>query len=412
MTNLELLSPAGDIECLRAALRFGADAVYVGGPSLQLRAGSAGFSMDALAQAVRETHAHGRKLYVAVNAFPTDRELDALGDYARALYDLGADAAIVADLGAVAVMRRAAPGLDIHISTQANCQNAAAAIAYHDMGATRVVLGREMTLEQIGELRARTPSSLELEAFVHGAMCMAWSGRCMLSAYLTGRSANRGACTQSCRWNYHLMEEKRPGEFFPVEEDERGTTILSSHDLCCIEFLDQIARAGVTAFKVEGRMKSPYYVATVTGAYRRRLDGLSRGPIGPEELSALRRELDAVSHRAYASGFYFGEMKRHAPDDGIYRQDCVFIGTVMQRLPGGRIRVQQRNRVRRGDVLEVLSPGSLGLSFTAENLTDAQGRQIEQAAVPMTLFDMDAPEAVGPGDLLRIRVAPPQADPR
>ena len=412
MTNLELLSPAGDIECLRAALRFGADAVYVGGPSLQLRAGSAGFSMDALAQAVRETHAHGRKLYVAVNAFPTDRELDALGDYARALYDLGADAAIVADLGTVAVMRRAAPGLDIHISTQANCQNAAAAIAYHDMGATRVVLGREMTLEQIGELRARTPSSLELEAFVHGAMCMAWSGRCMLSAYLTGRSANRGACTQSCRWNYHLMEEKRPGEFFPVEEDERGTTILSSHDLCCIEFLDQIARAGVTAFKVEGRMKSPYYVATVTGAYRRRLDGLSRGPIGPEELSALRRELDAVSHRAYASGFYFGEMKRHAPDDGIYRQDCVFIGTVMQRLPGGRIRVQQRNRVRRGDVLEVLSPGSLGLSFTAENLTDAQGRQIEQAAVPMTLFDMDAPEAVGPGDLLRIRVAPPQADPR
>ena len=412
MTNLELLSPAGDIECLRAALRFGADAVYVGGPSLQLRAGSAGFSMDALAQAVRETHAHGRKLYVAVNAFPTDRELDALGDYARALYDLGADAAIVADLGTVAVMRRAAPGLDIHISTQANCQNAAAAIAYHDMGATRVVLGREMTLEQIGELRARTPSSLELEAFVHGAMCMAWSGRCMLSAYLTGRSANRGACTQSCRWNYHLMEEKRPGEFFPVEEDERGTTILSSHDLCCIEFLDQIARAGVTAFKVEGRMKSPYYVATVTGAYRRRIDGLSRGPIGPEELSALRRELDAVSHRAYASGFYFGEMKRHAPDDGIYRQDCVFIGTVMQRLPGGRIRVQQRNRVRRGDVLEVLSPGSLGLSFTAENLTDAQGRQIEQAAVPMTLFDMDAPEAVGPGDLLRIRVAPPQADPR
>ena len=412
MTNLELLSPAGDIECLRAALRFGADAVYVGGPSLQLRAGSAGFSMDALAQAVRETHAHGRKLYVAVNAFPTDRELDALGDYARALYDLGADAAIVADLGTVAVMRRAAPGLDIHISTQANCQNAAAAIAYHDMGATRVVLGREMTLEQIGELRARTPSSLELEAFVHGAMCMAWSGRCMLSAYLTGRSANRGACAQSCRWNYHLMEEKRPGEFFPVEEDERGTTILSSHDLCCIEFLDQIARAGVTAFKVEGRMKSPYYVATVTGAYRRRIDGLSRGPIGPEELSALRRELDAVSHRAYASGFYFGEMKRHAPDDGIYRQDCVFIGTVMQRLPGGRIRVQQRNRVRRGDVLEVLSPGSLGLSFTAENLTDAQGRQIEQAAVPMTLFDMDAPEAVGPGDLLRIRVAPPQADPR
>ena len=406
MPDLELLSPAGDMECLSSALYFGADAVYVGGPSLQLRAGSTGFSMGELALAVREAHALGRKLYVAVNAFPTDRELDALGDYAQALYQLGADAAIVADLGAVAVMRRAAPGLDIHISTQANCQNAAAAIAYHDMGATRVVLGREMTLEQIGELRARTPSDLELEAFVHGAMCMAWSGRCMLSAYLTGRSANRGTCAQSCRWNYRLMEEKRPGEYFPVEEDGRGTTILSSYDLCCIDFLDQIARAGVTAFKVEGRMKSPYYVATVTNAYRQRIDGLSGGAVSPDALAALRRELNAVSHRAYASGFYFGEMKRHAPDDGEYLQDCVFVGVVKQRLTDCRVRVEQRNRVRRGDVLEVLSPGRLGLSFIAENLTDIEGREMDQAAVPMTLFDLDAPEGVGPGDMLRMRVVP------
>ena len=240
----ELLAPAGDLERLDTALYFGADAVYVGGPKLQLRAGSVGFTMDDIATAAEKVHAAGKKLYVTVNAFPTDAELDALPDYAQALRDCGADAAIVADLGAIAVMRKAAPSLAVHVSTQANCQNAEAARVYHDMGATRVVLGREMTLEQIAGLRAKVPTALELEAFVHGAMCMAWSGRCMLSAYLTGRSANRGACTQSCRWTYHLMEEKRPGEFFPIEEDDRGTTILSSHDLCCIEFLDQLYQYG------------------------------------------------------------------------------------------------------------------------------------------------------------------------
>ena len=399
----ELLSPAGSMEALEAALRFGADAVYVGGPTLQLRAGSAGLSMDALADAARRAHALGRKLYVTVNAFPTGREIDALGDYAQALLALGADAAIVADLGAIAAMRSAAPGLAIHVSTQANCQNHAAARVYWDMGATRVVLGREMTLEDIAELRVKAPAGLELEAFVHGAMCMAYSGRCMISACLTGRSANRGACAQSCRWRYALMEEKRPGEFFPVEEDARGTTILSSFDLSCLDFLDQIARAGVTAFKLEGRMKSPYYVATVTNAYRRRLDGILAGTATPESVARLRRELDAVSHRAYASGFYFGAMKKHAPDDGTYLSDCVFAGTVAKRLPGGRIRVELRNRFREGDALEVLSPNALGLSFAAANLADAQGAPVDAATVPMALYDLDAPDAVEAGDMLRVR---------
>ena len=405
MPSLELLAPAGDMECLRAALRFGADAVYVGGPMLQLRAANAGFSMDALAQAVRETHALGRRLYVTVNAFPTNGELDALGDYAQGLFALGVDAAIVADMGAVAVMRRAAPGLPIHVSTQANCLNYAAATAWYDMGASRVVLAREMTLEQICQLRARTPAALELEAFVHGAMCMAWSGRCMISAFLTGRSANRGACAQSCRWRYALMEEKRPGEYFPVEEDGRGTTLLSSFDLNCLDFLDQIADAGVTSFKIEGRMKSPYYVATVTNAYRLRLDGLKKGSMDGQTLALLQRELNAVSHRAYASGFYFGEMKRHAPDDGVYRQDCVFVGTVVARLPGGRARVELRNRLEQGDRLEILAPGSLGESFVAEGLTTPAGAPIDRVAEPMTLFDMDVPERLRPGDMLRRRVA-------
>ena len=403
MQHIELLAPAGDMERLDTALRFGADAVYVGGPMLQLRAGAVGFSMDDLAEAARRVHAAGRRLYVTVNAFPTNAEIDRIGDYAQALYGIGADAAIVADLGAIAAMRRAAPGLNIHVSTQANCQNYMAARAYYDMGATRVVLGREMTIEQIRQLRAKTPPALELEAFVHGAMCMAYSGRCMISAYLAGRSANRGACTQSCRWTYHLMEEKRPGEFFPVEEDDRGMTILSSFDLNCIDFLDQLADAGIDSFKIEGRMKSPYYVATVVNAYRRRIDGLQDGTATPESVAMLRRELDAASHRSYASGFYFGEMKRHAPDDGTYAQDCTFVGVVKQRLPGGRIRVEQRNRVCAGDVIEVLSPNSLALSFTAANMTDDGGEPIDIAPRPMQVFDMDAPDGVGAGDLLRIR---------
>lgn len=404
MPELELLCPAGDMECLRTALRFGADAVYVGGPKLQLRAANAGFSMDDLALAAREVHALGRRLYVTVNAFPTNAELDALGGYARDLHALGADAAIVADMGAVAVMRRAAPDLPIHVSTQANCVNWAAATAWYEMGASRVVLGREMTLAQIAELRARTPAALELEAFVHGAMCMAWSGRCMISAFLTGRSANRGACTQSCRWRYHLVEEKRPGEFFPVEEDERGTTILSSHDLNCMDFLDRIADAGITSFKIEGRMKSPYYVATVANAYRQRLDALAGGPADPGTLALLRRELDAVSHRAYASGFYFGEMKRHAPDDGVYHQDCLFVGVVRQRLGGGRVRVELRNRVRQGDALEILAPGRLGQALVAERLALPDGTPLDEVAEPMTLFDMDAPAWLEAGDMLRRRL--------
>ena len=405
MNQLELLAPAGDLERLRTALRFGADAVYVGGPQMQLRAGSVGFSMDDLAEAVREAHALNRRLYVTVNAFASNSEIDALGDYARALKALGADAVIVSDLGAIAAIRRAAPDLDVHVSTQANCLNYAAAQVYADLGATRVVLGREMSLTEIAELRAKTPASLELEAFVHGAMCMAYSGRCMISAYLSGRSANRGACAQSCRWTYHLMEEKRPGQFFPVEEDDRGTTILSSLDLCCIDFLDRIAAAGVTSFKIEGRMKSPYYVATVVNAYRKRLDALKTGNADDMQLALLRRELNAASHRPYSSGFYFGELKHHAPDEGAYLQDCTFVGVVRERLSGGRILFECRNRIREGDRVEILSPDSLGLSFVAGNIRSESGLPEPAAARPSEIYSMDCGCPAAPGDLLRMRTA-------
>lgn len=402
--QFELLSPAGDLERLETALRFGADAVYCGGPMLQLRSGNVGFTMESLRIGIEKCHEKGKKLYVTVNAFANNTEIDGVADYAKALCDVGADAVIVSDLGLIRTIGKAAPTLPIHVSTQANCLNYAAANAYYDMGVKRIVLGREMSLREIRELRSRIPDDLELEAFVHGAMCMSYSGRCMISAYLTDRSANRGACTQSCRWRYHLTEETRPGEFFPVVEDERGTTILSSFDMNCLGFLDQIMDAGVVSFKLEGRMKSPFYVATVTNAYRKRIDGILNGTTTKESVRLLQRELCAASHRPYASGFYFGEMKKHAPDDGVYLQDTNFVG-VVKRVEGRRVFVEIRNRIFAGDRLEILSPDTLDEAFIAQNIVDMNGVSVDAASRPGEIYSMDLDAKVSAGDLLRIRIS-------
>ena len=401
MNDYELLAPAGDMERLKAALRFGADAVYLGGPKLQLRAGSVGFTLEGLAEAVTYAHALGKRVYVTVNAFASPAEAEAVGEYARTLAGFGVDAVIVADLGLMAAFRRAAPGLPIHVSTQANCTNHLAARTYYELGAQRVVLARELTLEQIAELRDRTPPELELEAFVHGAMCMAYSGRCMISAHLTGRSANRGGCAQPCRWNYRLVEEKRPGEYFPVEEDESGLTILSSRDLNALPFLDRLMAAGVTSFKIEGRMKTPYYVATVTNAYRRRIDQLCAGAETPS-VAELQRELDAASHRAYSRGFYFGEAAHEAADTEAYRQDCQFVA-VVERREGDRVFFSLRNRFREGDVLEALSPGRSGEPFAVQSLQDAEGKPVEWADVPARSYSMRCALPLDAGDILRKR---------
>ena len=403
LNQFELLSPAGDLERLHTALRFGADAVFVGGPKLQLRSGTVGFTMEDLAEGARAAHALGKKLYVTVNAFARNQDVDLAGDYARELQAIGADAVIASDLGVITAIRRAAPDLPVHVSTQANCLNYGAAMAYYDLGVKRIVLGREMSLNEIRELRSRIPDDLELEAFVHGAMCMSYSGRCMISAYLTGRSANRGACTQSCRWKYHLMEETRPGEYFPVEEDESGTTIFSSFDMNCLDFLDQIMDAGVVSFKLEGRMKSPFYVATVTNAYRKRIDGILNGTADQAQIDLLQRELNAASHRPYASGFYFGEMKRHAPDDGVYLQDTNFVGVVRD-VQGSRIAVEVRNRIFEGDRIEILSPGSLGESFIAREIIDNTGAAVNAASRPSEIYTMACDCPVEAGDLLRVRI--------
>ena len=402
MRRFELLAPAGNMDCLETALRFGADAVYLGGPKLQLRANSAGFAMDDLARAVARAHAQNRRIYVTVNAFADNAEAERVEDYAAALAELGVDAVIVADLGLISAIHRSVPKLEIHVSTQANCTNYLAARVFYELGARRVVLAREMTLAQIAELRQKTPPELELEAFVHGAMCMAYSGRCLISAHLTGRSANRGGCAQSCRWNYRLVEEKRPGEYFPIEEDARGTTILSSRDLNALPFLDRLMEAGVTSFKIEGRMKTPYYVATVTNAYRRRIDQLVSGADTPT-VAELQRELNAASHRTYSSGFYFGELKDAPPDEGVYQQDCLFVAVVL-RQEGERVYFSLRNRIREGDRVEVLTPGKPSFAIMARELRDAAGLPVEDAAVPACEYSMRCEDRLQPGDILRIRL--------
>lgn len=393
--NTELLAPAGDMECLEAALRFGADAIYIGGELLQLRAQKAAFDRDGIRKAADTVHAAGKKLYVTVNCFMRTDEIPALREYSRFLLDAGADAAIVSDIGAVDVIKKNAPDLPVHISTQANCCNAAAATVYYNMGAERVVLARELSLEEIALLRAETPKALELEAFVHGAMCMSYSGRCLISSFMNGRSGNRGECTQPCRWNYYLVEQKRPDEYFEVEEYGESSAILSSHDLNCIDFIDRIADAGVCSFKIEGRMKTAYYVATVVNAYRRRLDGC-------EDIAALQRELESVSHRPFSSGFYFGETVKGHNNDGLYRSGCKFAGVVVGRTEGGYL-VQQRNRFRTGDILEIVSPDSLGDSFRVGEMLSSAGEPIDDAKLVAEVVTVRTDHSLSVGDLLRLR---------
>ncbi|MBR3868559.1 MAG: U32 family peptidase [Clostridia bacterium] len=395
--NCELLCPAGSFESMKTALHFGADAVYAGGPFMQLRAGNAGFSEENIIKAAELVHGEGKKLYITVNCFATNSEIDRLPDYARFLYETGVDGVIVSDLGSVITIKNAAPDLPVHISTQANIQNYKTAEVYYNMGAERVVLGREMTLEEIAELRARTPKDMEIEAFVHGAMCMSYSGRCLISSYLSGKSGNHGECTQPCRWMYNIVEEKRPEQHFTVIEENGTSAILSSHDLCCIDFLDEIAKAGVVSFKIEGRMKSPYYVATVTNAYRQRMNGTA-------SLDELKYELECASHRPYSTGFYYGALKYDHNNDGLYHQSCKFIGIVLGEDTDGRYFVEMRNRFSVGDRLEILSPNSSGKSFTVESIKDKNGNDRQTAHLPQEILSVACNEKLSEGDILRIRL--------
>jgi len=399
LKNIELLAPAGDMEGIRTALKYGADAIYCGGPFMQMRAEKVGFTMDDLAQASEEIHAKGKKLFVTVNCFAKNDEIVRIGEYAKELKGI-ADAVIVSDLGAICQIRETVPELEVHLSTQANCTNYKTACLYHSLGVRRIVLARELSINQIRELRAKVPDDLELEAFVHGAMCMSYSGRCLLSAYLTGRSGNRGQCAQTCRWNYYLMEEKRPGEYYKIEEDERGTTILSSKELCCVDILDQLADAGICSFKIEGRMRTPYSIGTVINAYRMVMDGKvnMKDPSGAD---LIHRELNTTSHRPFATGFYQGDKESLAPDDQGYLRDWLFVGTASEKSKDGMVKIQTRNPFAVGDEVEVLTPGMAGRPFVIEKIINDDGQAIERSAVPMKTMYINGLDGIEPEDLIR-----------
>lgn len=394
--HTELLAPAGSMEALKAALRFGADAVYLGGPLLQLRAKSAGFSFDTISEAAKLVHTKGKRLYATVNAIANNDEIEALPAYANRLYECGVDAAIVSDLGVLTTMHRACPKLELHVSTQASCMNFASALTWYELGAKRIVLAREMTIDEIRKLRKNIPDDLELEAFVHGAMCMAYSGRCLLSSAILGRSGNRGDCAQPCRWKYALVEETRPNQSFPIVEEGNSSYILSSRDLNCIGLLDELIDAGVTSLKIEGRMKTEYYVAVAVNAYRRVLDGTMT-------VEEAQRELLTVSHRPYTTGFYHGELPNDHSNAGVYTQTHRFAGTVLA-CENGVATVEQRNRFQRGDRLEVVSPVLRNAVLYADDITDADGAPVEVANKVKAILKIKTDLQLQPGDLLRIKV--------
>ncbi len=416
---MELLAPAGGMEQLEAAIRFGADAVYLAADKFGMRARATNFSMDEIAQAVQLAHAAGVQVHVTCNVLMNPADIDELPAFFRAIEAAGVDALIISDLGAFALAREHAPNVDLHVSTQASVANAAAARVWHALGAKRIVCAREMSLADIARMRAETPPDLEIEAFVHGAMCMAVSGRCLISTYLTGRSGNKGHCTQPCRWSYTLEEEKRPGEHFPIEEDGRGTFIMNARDMNMLAHLRELEAAGVTSIKIEGRNKKAFYVASVVGAYRRVLDG--------EPWEDVAAELEDVSHRPYGTGFYFEEAGQATNYDG-YEQQTMHAADVVSCAPsqgaaspndpasdnpGYHMVTRCRNRYCEGDEVEILAPRRAVKRLTIRNLTwlpapteddpCPQPTPVAVANRSCDLYRIDVDEPIEAGSFVRVR---------
>ena len=387
----EVLAPAGDRERLEAAVKFGADAVYLGGKLHNMRAGTQSFDMAQLRDAVKYAHDRHVRVFFTMNTLPRNSEIPELYTYIRDVADCGVDAFIVADIGIMLAIKKIAPEVEIHISTQAGVTNYMTANELHRLGANRVVLARELPLEDIKTLRKNISKELEIEVFVHGAMCMSFSGRCLISQYMTGRDSNRGECAQPCRWSYHLMEEKRPGQFFPVFEDERGTYIMNAKDMCLIEDIDKLVDAGVTSLKIEGRAKSAYYVAVVANAYRNAVDLYHKDPKNYKLPKWILDETRKVSHRDYTKGFLYGR-----PDDGQCYENGGYIRNwdvvaIADRTENGKLWVSQKNRFFEGDTIEILPPKSQPIEIKVSNLVDENGEKIEVAnkATMMCAFDCD-----------------------
>ena len=393
----ELLAPAGDMERLRMAVLYGADAVYLAGTTFGMRAFAGNFTPEELREAVRFAHSHGVRVHCTINTMPRNDEVVRLPEHLELLNDAGVDALIVADLGAFTLAGKYASNCQRHISTQASICNYETARAWYDLGASRVILARELSLKEIRIIREKTPEDLEIEAFVHGAMCVSYSGRCLLSNYMTGRDSSRGACAQPCRYQYALMEEKRPGEYFPLFEDGQGTYILNSRDMCMIDHLDDLMDVGLSSLKIEGRAKSAYYAAIVTGAYRHCLDAAAAGePIDP----IWRDEVEHVSHRPYATGFYYGPPGQYYANSRYIREWQV-VALVTECDEEGNATLSLRNKFRTGDTVELVGPDLRPFSMTVPEMTDQEGQLLDEPRTPQMIFHMKLPKAVPPFTLVR-----------
>lgn len=401
MRKLELLSPAGDMEQLNMSVLYGADAVYLAGTSFGMRSFAGNFSPEALPKAVAFAHSHNVKVHVTVNTMPRNDEVARLPEYLEQLDDAGVDALIIADLGAFTLAGKYAPHCQRHVSTQQSIANYACAQSWFDLGASRVVLARELSLEEIRVIRQKVDPKLEIETFGHGAMCVSYSGRCLLSNYMTGRDSNRGACAQPCRYQYALMEEKRPGEYFPVYEDEKGTYILNSKDMCMIDHLGELMDAGVDCIKLEGRAKSAYYAAIVTGAYRHCIDSVAKGE--PLDL-VWRDEVEHVSHRVYSTGFYYGFPGQYTENSRYIRewQVCAIVESC---TPEGLATCSLRNKFTQGDTLEAVGPDLRPFAFEVGEMLDAEGTALTEPKTPQMRFTLRLPKPVPPYSILRHSVA-------
>lgn len=401
MNKLEVLAPAGDEERLAAALNYGADAVYLGRKQFGMRSSPMNFEFEQLVNAVEQAHAKGVKVYLTCNTLPRNNEIPFFERFVKEAVEAKVDALIVADIGLLMLVKRYAPDMEIHISTQTGIVNYVTARELHDMGAKRVVLARELSLDEIAEIRAKTSSDLDIECFVHGAMCVSFSGRCLLSQYLVGRDANRGECAQPCRWGYHLVEEKRPNEFYPIFEDEKGTYILNAKDMCMIEHIDKLADAGVYSLKIEGRAKSAYYVTVVTNAYRLAVDEYYKDPYNFKLPDWIREEVYKVSHRQYCEGFFFGR-----PDNSQYYENSGYIRNydviaVVDECRDGMVFCTQRNRFFVGDTVELLAPSSKPVEMKLDTLFNENGEQIETANHAMMSFSFPSEMSFPAGTVIR-----------
>ena len=397
----ELLAPAGDMDCLRAALHYGADAIFLAGKLFGMRSAPKNFDTDELREACELAHGMGKRIYLTCNVLPREHELSALPAFLKTAQDCGVDAFIIADLGVLEMAKQYAPNVARHVSTQAGVTNSAAAIALYHLGASRVVLAREIPLSEVAQIRAQIPEDMEIECFVHGAMCVSFSGRCLISSYLTGRDANHGDCAQPCRWKYHLFEEKREGQFFPVEEDSDGTYLYNSRDMCMIEHIPEMVAAGVSSFKIEGRAKSAYYTAVTVNAYRHAIDDyLSEGEnfiLKPW----IREELEKISHREYSTGFYLGGEPGQAVHSGGYIRHYNQVAVCEEYLDETTSVITQRNKFLVGDTLDILPPDGVPFETVCLSLTNAEGEAVESAPHPMERLIIKADKPIPAGSLLR-----------